>query len=159
MDLRNIWKSMELPASGWPLATRRGLSPFSDSNRDLAIKQERSLRKTKSVTVHNERIPDTATEARPDRAGTPRIVMVARFVPQKESARLLAALATIDAPFHLAFVGDVPTRAAAEQLAGDLGLGRASNFWKSNGYRYRFWPAAHRVCACHELGRISHHHS
>jgi glycosyltransferase involved in cell wall biosynthesis len=121
-----IWKLIGTPSERLAARYTTRIIAVSDSNRDLAIKQKVAS-ESKIVTVHNG-IPDTRHRAHPDRAGTPRIVMVARFVPQKNQQQLLAALSTIDAPFHLVFVGDGPTRAAAEQLAGDLGLAARVEF-------------------------------
>jgi glycosyltransferase involved in cell wall biosynthesis len=54
--------------------------------------------------------------------------MVARFAPQKNQQQLLSALSNLDLPFHLTFVGDGPTRAAAEQLTARLGLSSRVEF-------------------------------
>jgi glycosyltransferase involved in cell wall biosynthesis len=115
-----MWKLIGTPSERLAARFTTKIIAVSDSNRDLAIKQKVAP-EYKIVTVHNG-IPDTGCRARPDRAGVPRIVMVARFAPQKNQQQLLSALADVDLPFRLTFVGDGPTRGAIEQQAGELGL-------------------------------------
>jgi glycosyltransferase involved in cell wall biosynthesis len=55
-------------------------------------------------------------------AAAPRIIMVARFSPQKAQALLLDAVRDIETPFELLFVGDGPDRSALEQRAAEMGL-------------------------------------
>jgi glycosyltransferase involved in cell wall biosynthesis len=93
----------------------------SDANRMLAL--NRSIGKLdKHVTIHNG-ISDHAMRARPDDAvATPRIVMLARFAPQKAQTLLIEAVQGISEPFEVVFVGDGPTRAAVERQAAAAGL-------------------------------------
>jgi glycosyltransferase involved in cell wall biosynthesis len=115
-----MWKLIGTPSERLAARFTTKIIAVSDSNRDLAIRQKVAP-EYKIVTVHNG-VPDTGYRARPERGGVPRIVMVARFAPQKNQQQLLSALADIELPFKLSFVGDGPTRQAAEQLASDLGL-------------------------------------
>lgn len=115
-----MWKLIGTPSERLAARFTTKIIAVSDSNRDLAIRQ-RVAPEYKIVTVHNG-IPDTGYRAWPERGGVPRIVMVARFAPQKNQQQLLSALAEVELPFKLTFVGDGPTRLAAEQLAGELGL-------------------------------------
>ncbi len=74
------------------------------------------------VVVHNG-VADTPLRARPDRAGTPVLVMVARLAEPKDPLLLLDALSGVSAPFRLRLVGDGPDRAAVEAAVRRHGLG------------------------------------
>ena len=76
------------------------------------------------VTVHNG-IPDIAPALRADPARAPaRLVMVARFGPQKDHATLLRALAGLqEHAWELELVGEGSGMAQTAALAGSLGLG------------------------------------
>lgn len=121
-----LWKLVGTPSERLAARYTAKIIAVSDSNRSLAI-QQGVVPADKVITVHNG-IPDTSYRARPGDAAIPRIVMVARFAPQKNQQLLLQALAKVDTPFHLTFVGDGPTRAAAEQMAAELGLGQRVEF-------------------------------
>ncbi len=90
----------------------------SDANRKIALQRGISDSR-RMVTIWNG-IPDTICHARPDAAGVPTIVMVARCVPQKDQSLLLRAFAKIERPAKVVFVGDGPTlpslTAEAERL-------------------------------------------
>lgn len=76
------------------------------------------------VVIHNG-MPDVGPEGRANPATEPaRLVMVARFEPQKDHATLLHALAQIGhrPPWTLTLVGDGSGVTAARHLAGQLGL-------------------------------------
>ncbi len=82
-------------------------------------------RDDRHVVVHNgmpDR-PDVAT-ACPERQ-PPRLVMVARFEPQKDHATLFRALASFDptSSWSLTLIGDGHGRDSAARLADDLGIG------------------------------------
>ncbi len=121
-----LWKLIGTPCEQLAARCTTRIIAVSDSNRNLAIRRKIAA-EHKIVTVHNG-IPDTHYRARPDRGGIPRIVMVARFAPQKNHHQLLSALASVGLPFRLAFVGDGPTRAAAQQLARELGIASQVEF-------------------------------
>jgi glycosyltransferase involved in cell wall biosynthesis len=81
------------------------------------------------ATVHNG-IPDVPAQRRasPDR-NPARIVMVARFEPQKDHATLLHSLAgLLGQPWELDLVGEGPLRGSMEQLVRTLGLGTRVRF-------------------------------
>jgi len=73
------------------------------------------------LTIWNG-IPDTIHHARPDAAGIPTIVMVARCVPQKDHSLLLRAFAKIERPARVVFVGDGPLLEALTTQAEQLGI-------------------------------------
>jgi glycosyltransferase involved in cell wall biosynthesis len=54
--------------------------------------------------------------------------MLARFAPQKAQSLLVKAVAGIEQPFELAFVGDGPTRNAVEQQVATAGLANRTHF-------------------------------
>lgn len=92
----------------------------SDANRALA-RAKGIAEESKHVTIHNG-IADHALRARPAEGAVPRIIMLARFAPQKAQALLVEAVRGIEKPFELVFVGDGPTRAAVEEQVRVAGL-------------------------------------
>ncbi len=98
----------------------------SDANRGLALRKGVASA-GKHVTIHNG-IADTRHRARPGVNVVPRIVMLARFAPQKAQDLLVEALKGINVPFELLFVGDGPTRAAVEQQVAAAGLSEKIRF-------------------------------
>jgi glycosyltransferase involved in cell wall biosynthesis len=81
------------------------------------------------VTVHNG-IPDVPRSLRADPARTPpRLVMVARFGPQKDHPTLLHALAGLqEHQWELDLIGDGPLMKQMESLTATLGLGGRVRF-------------------------------
>jgi glycosyltransferase involved in cell wall biosynthesis len=75
------------------------------------------------VTVHNG-MPDIGRTFRADPKRAPaRLVMVARFEPQKDHATLLRALGALQAhSWELDLIGDGPLRSEMESLAASLGI-------------------------------------
>jgi glycosyltransferase involved in cell wall biosynthesis len=75
------------------------------------------------VTVHNG-MPDTPGVPQADPGGEPaRLVMVARFGPQKDHPTLLAALAGLrDYAWEMDLIGDGPLLEQTKRLAAELGL-------------------------------------
>ncbi len=98
----------------------------SDANRGLALKKGVASAR-KHVTIHNG-IADSKHRARPGVKVVPRILMLARFAPQKAQDLLVEALRLIDAPYELLFVGDGPTRAAVERQVSSAGLSEKIRF-------------------------------
>jgi glycosyltransferase involved in cell wall biosynthesis len=92
----------------------------SDANRNLAVNKGVG-KPSKHVTIHNG-VEDHPLRARPAERAIPRIVMLARFAPQKAQSLLVKAVEGINQPFELAFVGDGPTRATVQQQVADAGL-------------------------------------
>lgn len=79
------------------------------------------------TTVHNG-IPDVDFRATPGDAETPIVIMVARFFQQKDHDTLLKAMAGIDVPYKVTFVGDGPRMDRVKDLAGQLGISDAIAF-------------------------------
>jgi glycosyltransferase involved in cell wall biosynthesis len=103
-----------------PLASR--LITVSEFDRGLAL-EARIARPDRIVTVHNG-MPDVAQDLRADPSRTPpRIVMVARFEPQKDHATLIRALGGLTAqPWELDLIGEGPGMSAMRALAANLGI-------------------------------------
>ncbi|WP_341481751.1 glycosyltransferase family 4 protein [Rhodothermus bifroesti] len=140
-------KSLRLPvtftAHGWaftegiPEARRRAFAlaerlaarfadriiTVSEYDRQLALRY-RVASPRQLVTVYYG-IPDVppALWARPAAGAPVRLIMVARFSPQKDQALVLQALAALrHLPWEIEFVGDGPLRPKCEQLALALGI-------------------------------------
>jgi glycosyltransferase involved in cell wall biosynthesis len=92
----------------------------SRANEEIAAR-EAITHAANLVTIWNG-IPDTDLRSKPGVAEIPKIVMVARFAPQKDQLSLVQALSGLDLPWRLAFVGDGPTRAEVEAEAQKLSM-------------------------------------
>jgi glycosyltransferase involved in cell wall biosynthesis len=92
----------------------------SESNRNMGL-AKRIGRPEQMITVWNgmHDIPERAVHG-PKR--TPRVVMVARFVAQKDHATLLRALAPIESPWFLSLAGDGPLLQSTKELSHKLGI-------------------------------------
>lgn len=103
-----------------PLAAQ--VISVSEFDRQLAL-QNRVGQADRIATVHNG-MPDVAAELMADPAVTPpRLVMVARFEPQKDHETLLRALATLrDLHWSLSLLGDGPLLDRMSALAAELGI-------------------------------------
>ena len=102
------------------LATK--LITVSEFDRQFGI-ASRLVSEPRVVTVHNG-MPDISPALRASpQTSPPRLVMVARFEPQKDHATLLLALSGLLAhPWELDLVGDGPLRSSMEKLASAHGL-------------------------------------
>jgi glycosyltransferase involved in cell wall biosynthesis len=114
------WRVVGIPSE--KLAGRVGsaIINVSDANRRLAI-ERRIGRPGRVLRIWNG-IADVSQRAQPSAPGPPTIVMVARFAPQKNHALLLRAVAGIDRPLRVLFVGDGPTEPALQDEARQLGI-------------------------------------
>jgi glycosyltransferase involved in cell wall biosynthesis len=123
---------MQAAVSRWlerllgPLASR--LITVSEFDRRFGI-QAGLVTEHRVVTVHNG-MPDIPTDLRASPARTPpRLVMVARFEPQKDHTTLLHALRKLQhEPWELDLIGDGPLRHQAEALADTLGVRNRIHF-------------------------------
>lgn len=109
-----------------PLASK--VITVSEFDRRFGV-DTRLVSEDRVVTVHNG-MPDIPPELRADPGRSPvRLVMVARFEPQKDHATLLRALGGLRAhSWDLELVGDGPLRSEMETLAGSLGIRERVNF-------------------------------
>jgi glycosyltransferase involved in cell wall biosynthesis len=109
-----------------PLASK--VITVSEFDRRFGI-ATRLVSEDRVVTVHNG-MPDVAAEFRADPGRSPaRLVMVARFEPQKDHATLLRALGGLSHhPWDLDLIGDGPLRPAMDSLATSLGIRNRVHF-------------------------------
>jgi glycosyltransferase involved in cell wall biosynthesis len=100
----------------------------SEYDRQLAIRAG-VLPAERMVTVHNG-MPDVAVSSRAFPGQNPvRLVMVARFGPQKDHPTLLRALAQLqDLPWEVDLVGEGPLTTKTQALAASLGIERRVHF-------------------------------
>jgi len=103
-----------------PLASR--LITVSEFDRRLAL-DARIASPDRIVTVHNG-MPDVSSDLRADPSRSPpRIVMVARFEPQKDHVTLIQALGGLTAqPWELDLIGEGPGMPATRAVATSLGI-------------------------------------
>jgi glycosyltransferase involved in cell wall biosynthesis len=94
----------------------------SHANRELALRC-RVAPPERLEVIHNgipwEPLPPALP---PDRPDEPIVIMVARFVPQKNQAMLLEAAARVRVRYRIQFVGDGPTLPQVQKRAARLGL-------------------------------------
>jgi glycosyltransferase involved in cell wall biosynthesis len=109
-----------------PLASK--VITVSEFDRRFGV-DARLVSENRVVTVHNG-MPDVSPELRAGPGRSPvRLVMVARFEPQKDHATLLRALGgLLSHSWDLDLVGDGPLRPAMETLASSLGIRERVHF-------------------------------
>jgi glycosyltransferase involved in cell wall biosynthesis len=100
----------------------------SEFDRRLAL-EAGLVAEDRVVTVHNG-MPDVPLRLRADPGRTPvRLVMVARFEPQKDHPTLLRALAGLqEHAWELDLIGDGPLMGEMRSLAATLGIGNRVRF-------------------------------
>jgi glycosyltransferase involved in cell wall biosynthesis len=120
-----VYRWIERLAS--PLATRT--ITVSEFDRNLAVAQ-RVVSAERVVTIHNG-MPDIDPSLQANPGHSPvRIVMIARFEPQKDHATLFQALAGLgQEPWHLDLIGDGPLLPEAQARVRELGLIERVRFW------------------------------
>lgn len=109
-----------------PLSSK--IITVSEFDRQLAL-DSRIVAEDRVVTVHNG-MPDVPLRLRADPGRTPvRLVMVARYEPQKDHPTLLRALAGLkDHAWELDLIGEGPLMSQMESLAATLELGDRVHF-------------------------------
>jgi glycosyltransferase involved in cell wall biosynthesis len=109
-----------------PLTSR--IITVSEFDRRLAI-EAGVIAENRVVTVHNG-MPDVPSQLRADPGRTPpRLVMVARFEPQKDHPTLLRALAGLqDQPWELDLIGEGVLLGQIKSLADTLGIAHRVRF-------------------------------
>jgi glycosyltransferase involved in cell wall biosynthesis len=122
------WRAIGTPLEWCAARWSAKIITVSESNRTVAM--ERGIGPaSRFTTVHNgigdidgkQAVPGAPVEV-------PRIVMVSRFSAQKAHGQFIEALSGVSTPFELVLVGDGPTRAATEALAGQRKLGERVRF-------------------------------
>lgn len=103
----------------------------SRANEEIAIR-ESITDGANLVTIWNG-IPDSDLRASPGSADVPKIVMVARFAPQKDQLSLVKAVSGVQTPWRLVFVGDGPTRSEVEAEVHRLHLSDRIDFLGDRG--------------------------
>jgi glycosyltransferase involved in cell wall biosynthesis len=119
-----VYRRLERMAG--PFASR--LITVSEFDRRLAL-EAKIAAPDRIVTVHNG-MPDVAPSLRAEPGRTPpKIVMVARFEPQKDHTTLLRALAGLrDLAWSVDLIGEGPGTPAMRALAEELGIGERIRF-------------------------------
>ena len=110
-----------------PLATR--IITVSEFDRRLAL-SHRLASPDRVVTVHNG-MPDIPPGLHADPGRSPvRLVMTARFEPQKDHQTLFRALAGLrEQQWQLDLIGDGPLLPEAQAMVRDLGIVERVRFW------------------------------
>jgi glycosyltransferase involved in cell wall biosynthesis len=80
------------------------------------------------MTVVHSGIADSPERARPARATSSRIAMVARFSVFNDHEVLVRAFAQVDSSARLLLIGDGPTRRDTERLVAELGIAERVEF-------------------------------
>ncbi len=114
------WKIYGIPSERLTSKFTNKIITVSEVNRQLAIKYGIASA-DKLVTVHNG-VPDTPYRAWPSAPGTVKVIMVARFVDQKDPLTLIRAFAGLQSPARLIFVGDGPLEESIKEEARRLGV-------------------------------------
>lgn len=123
---RKAWVYGWIERLAAPLASR--IITVSEFDRRLALAHQLAPA-DRVVTVHNG-MPDIEPGLAADPARSPvRLIMIARFEPQKDHSTLFRALAGIPVPWHLDLIGDGPLLAEARAMVRDLGLVERVQFW------------------------------
>jgi glycosyltransferase involved in cell wall biosynthesis len=101
----------------------------SEFDRKLAV-DEKVFSAERVIVVHNG-MPDIDPSLRADPGRSPvRLLMIARFEPQKDHATLFQALAGLrQEPWQLDLIGDGPLLPQAQAHARQLGLSDRVRFW------------------------------
>ncbi len=116
------WKqrAYSLPVERYLARRTDAIITVSAYDKQLALKKH-VARADQLFCIHNG-LADDPRRARPDAAGTVNIIMVARFVPQKDHATLISAVATLGSQIHVHLVGDGPGLEAVRTLATTTGV-------------------------------------
>jgi glycosyltransferase involved in cell wall biosynthesis len=116
-----IWQLVGLPSERLAARYTACIINVSDANRHLAARSGITRAKL-NLTIHNG-IRDTSFRAHAEEpASCPQIVMVGRFVKQKDQQLLVQAMMGIKCPYRLIFVGEGPTRTLVEADVARAGL-------------------------------------
>jgi glycosyltransferase involved in cell wall biosynthesis len=114
------WKKLGLFGEWFAARLSHRIITVSEANRDIARAHHVAARDRMEVVYNG--IRDLDLRANPGSGHPPVIIMVARFVVQKDQAGLIEALAKVSAPWRLRFAGDGPTRSGLTSRVRELGL-------------------------------------
>jgi glycosyltransferase involved in cell wall biosynthesis len=92
----------------------------SQANARLALRY--SITKPRNLVSVWNGVPDVYCRADPGSRDDIRIIMVARFVPQKDQSLLVRAMSQVTGNWRLQFAGDGWTRSEVEETAESLGV-------------------------------------
>jgi glycosyltransferase involved in cell wall biosynthesis len=92
----------------------------SQANKDMALR--RAIAPPDSVVRIWNGVPDVPVRADPGSGSPLTLVMIARFVPQKDHLLLIEALTGLDGDWRLLLVGDGPLRPGVEEALSGAGL-------------------------------------
>jgi len=117
------WKQKLLAIPLEAFASRLGGHIIAVSQYDYRLALRYRIESPHRMSVVHNGIPDSPERANPGEDTIPKIVMVARFAPQKDHALLLRALASLgDEPWELEFVGNGPLFKNIKRVADELNL-------------------------------------
>ncbi|MGB3641048.1 MAG: glycosyltransferase family 4 protein [Rivularia sp. (in: cyanobacteria)] len=119
-ELPWYWKALAIPSE--QIAARYCSKIITISEYDLSLALKYRVASSSKITLVYYGLPDTELRANPGNTECVKLVMVARFAPQKDQFTLIKALAGIEEEFELQLVGDGETRGQVESLVSELGL-------------------------------------
>ena len=113
--------------SEW-LSSRLGDGIINVSRNDFEMARKYHVGNAERMTVIRNGMPNGNYRAKPGINCVPNVVMVARFCQPKDHALLLNALAGVEEPFRLQFVGDGPLLDATMHLSKALEMEKRVEF-------------------------------
>jgi len=92
------------------------------SQANVAMAKRQSIANDERLVCIWNGIPDVPLRANPGSEECTKLLMTARFVPQKDQLLFIEAMAGVEGNWRVELVGDGPTRPAAEDAVRRLGL-------------------------------------
>jgi glycosyltransferase involved in cell wall biosynthesis len=111
---------LAIPFERFAAALGGKIISVSQANKDMALRK--AIAGPDSVVRIWNGVPDVPMRADPGSGSPLTMVMIARFVPQKDHLLLIEALSRIDGYWRLLLVGDGPLRRGAEEAVSKAGL-------------------------------------
>jgi glycosyltransferase involved in cell wall biosynthesis len=124
------WKKLGLLGEWMSAWLSFRIITVSDANKAMALSFKVGSEGT-IQTIHNG-VCDVGIRARPEES-PPSIVMVARFVIQKDQMSLIRALAEVEGEWRLRLIGDGPTYEEVREKVDELGLTNRVEFLGERG--------------------------
>ena len=119
------WKKLGLLGEWLSARLSFRIITVSEANKAMALSFRVGSENT-IQTIHNG-VSDVGIRARPEK-NPPSIVMVARFVIQKDQMSLIRALAQVQGEWQLRLIGDGPTREQVREKVNKLGINNRVEF-------------------------------